>query len=658
MKKIRLNKNKIKKWLKLIKDNYLLALFFLTANILNDFILRLITVKNIFKVGALLIDAGFLIVLILMSLLFKRKNRVKYFIITSIILTLTCIINSVYYHYYSSFASFSFLSAAVYAKDVGNAIVENVLRPIDLIYLWCPIFIYVVYRYLAKIKYFDSNIKNNKELVKNSLILTVILWGISAISMPIGSWGSLYKLWDRETVVMNFGVYIYQIDDFIQSIPSKIDSSFGYDKALKETKDYYSKRKNSDKENEYSNIFEGKNVIVIHAESIQTFPMYLKFNNMEVTPNLNKLSEEGIFFNNFYSQVGVGTSSDTEFTFNTSLMPSTKGTAFVNYYDRDYISIPKLFKDKGYYTFSMHGNNGSFWNRNNMHKSLGYDKFYSKDSYIIDETIGLGLSDKSFFNQSVKIINNIKESSTGPFYGLLIMLSNHTPFSDSELMPEFKTTIDVELGNQTITRNYLNDTKMGNYLKSVHYADEAIGEFIENLDNNGLLDNTVVLIYGDHDARLDIDEFNLLYNYDPVNDTIREENDNGYVSYNEYNYELDRKTPFIIWSKEQKFNKKVDMPMGMIDVLPTIGNMFNFNNEYRLGNDIFNLVDNNVTFIDGSFLTSKLYYNLQKEEIYSLDDNPISEDYIEENIKYSADLIDISNNIISYDLLKEFKGGK
>ena len=156
---------------------------------------------------------------------------------------------------------------------------------------------------------------------------------------------------------------------------------------------------------------------------MQTFPMYLSFNDEEVTPNLNKLAEEGIFFSNFYSQVGVGTSSDAEFTFNTSLMPSTKGTVFVNYFDREYVSTPKLLKEKGYYTFSMHGNTGEFWNRNTMHENLGYDKFYSKDSYVIDETIGLGLSDKSFFSQlrqrrdELCSVQSTLETSGGRFEG-------------------------------------------------------------------------------------------------------------------------------------------------------------------------------------------------------------------------------------------------
>ena len=108
-------------------------------------------------------------------------------------------------------------------------------------------------------------------------------------------------------------------------------------------------------------------------------------------------------------------------------------------------------------------------------------------------------------------------------------------------------------------RQYLNNTKLGNYIRSVHYADEAIGEFINKLDSEGLLDNTVLVIYGDHDARMDKDEFNLLYNYDPVNDRIKDETDDGYVSFNDYDYELNKKVPFIIWTRDKNFNKTVDV---------------------------------------------------------------------------------------------------
>ncbi len=652
-------KEKIKKLLKIIKKDYPVETFFIISNLINGLIIRIVTVKNGLFISPLLVDLGFLILVSLLSLLIKKEKRIRYFITLSIIFNIVCIVNSIYYHYYSSFASISLIANITFASDVSDAIVENVLKAVDLIYIWQTITLVIIYKKTNKKEYIKHK-ENKKKLVKTGLITSLSLFAVAALFMPLNAWSRLYNLWNRESVVMNHGIYVYQLDDFIQSLTPKITSVLGHDKALKKVTDYYKENKYTPSNNEYTNIFKGKNIIVIHAESMQKFAMDLTFNNKEVTPNLNKLANEGIFFSNFYSQVGVGTSSDAEFTFNTSLMPSTKGTVFVNYFDRDYISIPKLLKEQGYYTYSMHANTGEFWNRNTMHKSLGYDKFYNKDSYTIDETIGLGLSDKSFFRQSVDIMKQIKEEENKPFYSLLIMLSNHTPFSDLALMEDYKTTIDVTIDNQTVTRDYLNNTTMGNYLRSVHYADSAIGEFIDNLDKEGLLENTILVIYGDHDARLDFEDFNLLYNYDPITDTIKTENDEGYIPYTKYNYELDRKVPFIIWTKDQNYNLNVNIPMGMIDVLPTLGNMIGIHSDYQLGKDIMNLKgdDNTVTFIDGSFLTSKVYYNSPKGEIYSINNEPITEEYIKERAKKSSDLIEVSNDIITYDFIKEIKKQK
>lgn len=652
-------KEKIKKLLKIIKKDYPVETFFIISNLINGLIIRIVTVKNGLFISPLLVDLGFLILVSLLSLLIKKEKRIRYFITLSIIFNIVCIVNSIYYHYYSSFASISLIANITFASDVSDAIVENVLKAVDLIYIWQTITLVIIYKKTNKKEYIKHK-ENKKKLVKTCLITSLSLFAVAALFMPLNAWSRLYNLWNRESVVMNHGIYVYQLDDFIQSLTPKITSVLGHDKALKKVTDYYKENKYTPSNNEYTNIFKGKNIIVIHAESMQKFAMDLTFNNKEVTPNLNKLANEGIFFSNFYSQVGVGTSSDAEFTFNTSLMPSTKGTVFVNYFDRDYISIPKLLKEQGYYTYSMHANTGEFWNRNTMHKSLGYDKFYNKDSYTIDETIGLGLSDKSFFRQSVDIMKQIKEEENKPFYSLLIMLSNHTPFSDLALMEDYKTTIDVTIDNQTVTRDYLNNTTMGNYLRSVHYADSAIGEFIDNLDKEGLLENTVLVIYGDHDARLDFEDFNLLYNYDPMTDTIKTENDEGYIPYTKYNYELDRKVPFIIWTKDQNYNLNVNTPMGMIDVLPTLGNMVGIHSDYQLGKDVMNIKgdDNTVTFIDGSFLTSKVYYNSPKGEIYSINNEPITEEYIKERAKKSSDLIEVSNDIITYDFIKEIKKQK
>ena len=661
---LNLDKVNIKKFLKkhyvsFFKQVPLLFCFIITAMI-NALLLRILTVGNFIYVKPLLIDVGVLFILSSFMFLFKsEKKKKKYLIVLSIITSLICLINSVYYTYYSSFVSVSLLATATFVVEVGDAVVDKVIRVIDLIYIWQPIF---VYYYYVKENNKKKLMTNNKEFDRkfsfvNTFVTGVVLLVLTSAFMTKTEWGRLIKMWNRESVVSSFGVYAYQINDLVQSLEPKLNNLFGHDKALKTVIDYYDSNPENDNKNKYTGIFEGKNVIVIHAESLQDFVLGKSFNGVEVAPFLTKLSSEGIYFNNYYSEVGVGTSSDAEFTFSTSLMPSSSGTVFVNYFDREYQTIQKSFSDKGYYTFSMHGNVGDFWNRSIMHKNMGYDKFYSKSSFDIDEEIGLGLSDKSFFRQAIPMLQEIAAKDE-PFYGTLITLTNHTPWSDLELMDEYDTSWTVEIDGEEIVRDYLNDTTLGDYFRSVHYMDQAFEQFFNDLDDVGLLEDTVLVIYGDHDARISKKDYNLMYNYDPYTDSIKKQNDDGYVDYNEYEYELNRKVPFIIWTKDKNVVKKVSTVTGMIDANPILSNLFGLEkNEFSLGHDVLgqDLTDNTVVFTDGSYVTNKIYYNGQNEEIYSIGGGAVENEYIVKNAKYASDIIDVSNNIIIYDLISEIK---
>ena len=401
------------------------------------------------------------------------------------------------------------LSLTQYIGDVGDAVVEQAIQFKDLLYVLAPIILALVnVKQKKKISLKKIELKSER---KKKTIKTVAVGAVLAIiflfTLTPTDMSRLIKQWNREYIVMKYGIYIYQANDVVASIQPKINSLFGYDQAKKKFKDYFTDTKEH-QDNKYTNIFEGKNVIVIHGESLQTNLMELSFNGQEVTPNLNKLASEGMFFSNFYSPVSVGTSSDAELMFNTSLLPTKNGTAFVSYSNRTYNATPKLLGEKGYYTFSMHGNNADFWNRRAMHKSLGYDRFYSKEDYNVTEenTVGLGINDYAFFDQSVEKLTKIAEKYD-KWYGMMMMLSNHTPFSEVDKYGDFpvdiKETVTNEDGTtEEVSYPYMEGTKLGNYFKSAHYADGAIGELVKRLDEEGLLDNTVLIIYGDHDARL------------------------------------------------------------------------------------------------------------------------------------------------------------
>jgi len=641
---------------KIIKNikKYPILFYFLTSSIINATMLRVFTVQNYFDIKPILMDMGIVLLLGVLSFCVKKNNRKKYYIIVSILLTAICIVNSMYYTYYKSYASFSMLATSVFVVDVGDAVVENVIQIKDIIFVWQVLGLLYLLKYEQDKKYKDYSLLKKPKL-KKMVTVAISCCLVVLVFSTASDYARLTKEWNKKGVVINFGIYLYQINDLCQSLQPKLNNILGHDKALKSVRDYYQENKKEKTINEYSSIFEGKNLIVIHAESLQTMAINLELNGKIVTPNLNKIAQEGMFFSNFYSQVGVGTSSDAEFSFSTSLLPSSNGTVFVNYYDRKFITIQQLLKEKGYYVASMHANVGEFWNREVMHKNMGYDMLYDKDYYNIDETIGLGLSDKSFFNQSVDLIEEIKHENNKPFYINLITLTNHTPFSDLELMDEFDTSKYVDFNNQTIKREYINNTVLGNYFRSVHYADQAIGEFIQKLDDKGLLENTVVVIYGDHDARIEEEYYNLYYNYDGIEDRILTEKEEGYTLFNEYTYEINRKVPFIIWTKDTNFNKEITTPMSMIDAMPTLGNMFGFSSKYQLGQDIFNVQDNTVVFVDGSFLTEKIYYNSQKEESYPINNNAISDEYVKIRSEKADKLIEISNNIIEYNLIKEME---
>lgn len=654
-----------------IKNNQLFLVYVITC-LVNATMLRFFCIHsmaNYLSIKAIMGDLAVIVILGSFGYLCHPKNRFTYYLILDIFLSAICMINSVYYTFYSSFASVSMLSLTQYIGDVGDAVVENVLQLKDLVYVIGPMLLIFVHIKLKKKNYYKKieSKSTRKKKMTRTLISGAAILGLFIVTLTSLDVSRFVKQWNKEYIVTRFGIYIYQSNDLVTSLQPKLNSMFGYDKAKKNFNDYFANRE-TPKTNEYTGIFKNKNILVIHAESMQNNVIGLEFNGEEVSPNLNKLASEGMYFSNYFSQVSVGTSSDTELTFSTSLMPTKSGTAFVSYSDRTYNSIPKLLSEQGYYTFSMHANNADFWNRRAMHNSLGYQRFYSKKDYTVtpETTIGLGLSDKEFFKQSIPKLVKINEEHDN-WYGLMIMLTNHTPFSDTEKYGEFavdmKETITNEDGTtEEVVHPYMEGTKLGNYFKSVHYADSALGQLFEDLDANGLLDNTVVVLYGDHDARLPRKDYDLLYNYDKETDSILSKDDPNYKEYDSYQYELGRKVPFIIWTKDMagtKYNMEVTEVMGMYDAMPTLGNMFGFYNEYQLGHDIFNVIGSNIVcFPNGNWVTNKAYYNSQKVEYLSLNGEAISEEEIKKNTEYTNNLLDVSNDIIVFNLLEKNEENK
>lgn len=646
----------------------ILFLTYVFTSIFISFLLRYFTVGIISDFKAILCDLTMVLLFGSFGYLIKPKNQFKYFFSLSIIYTALCVINHIYYTFYMSFVSISLLGTLSMLGEVSDSVTHK-LEFIYFIYLLAPMILLIVNTILSKKKYhFEiGRYEKGKKMFFRTFTTSLVIVLLIIITLSNQEGSRLVKQWNRDFIVQRFGLYFYTMNDFIQSIQPSISPMFGYDSAARTFRDFYANKDTTLEENEYTNIFKGKNVLFVHGESIQNFLIDLEVNGIEITPNLNKIAHEGLYFSSFYPQISIGTSSDTEFTLSTGLLPSSSGTVFVNYSNRSYETIQKKFKELGYYTFSMHANAANYWNRETMYKSLGYDKFYAKDSFVVPEDVnspdlvGLGLSDKSFFNQIMPILNELNNSDT-PFMGTVITLSNHSPFADVDKYGEldFSITFEKSIGEitssgeevkETVTVPYLEETEMGNYLKSAHYADEALGQFFEALKESGILEDTVIVFYGDHESKLGKKNLSLLYNYDPLTEDIKSEDDPTYVSFDNYRYDLIKNTPFIIWTGDDSLKSEVTDVMGMWDVLPTMANMFGFDYKYALGNDIFSNNEKIVVFPNGDVLTNKVFYASLNEEYIPLTDEPTNIQYIENIKEYAEKRLEVSKAIIVHDLI-------
>lgn len=618
-----------------IKTN-ILPVFFFFGGVLNSILLRYLTIGNIFSPRPLVADIAFVFFITAFIYLFKNKNQFKYIFIISIVLALVCMINSFYYDTYSTFTSISIIT---YLNQAILYFLNNKINFFNLIFLWFPLSIYIVNKLLTK-KYFKETKQQgkSKNILIYSLLTSVFFISIFLLTLSPLDMSKLSKDWSREYVVSKFGIYTYQLNDLTKTLGSKLDEILYKDTALKEMKEYYSNRYSNEKANEYSNIYSGKNVIVIQIENLQTFAMDLSFNGEEVTPNLNDLASSSIFFPNLYTQTREGASSDSEFTFNTSLLPADSGAVFINYDDVEYETIPTLLSAKGYNSVAISASKASFWNRKNMYLNMGYDEFYSEEDFDTENKTSKGLTDQELYSKAIEIIKTQKT----PYYMSIISLSNNiTPEEEYE----------VNYAGKEETNEYMEGTKLGDYIKNIHYSDSALGEFIDNLRKENLLNNTVLVIYGSKDDNIPARDYEKLYNFDFNTEETIAETDQSYTDFDYYAYELNKKVPLIIYANG-KGSKENSKNIGMYDLMPTIANMFGFDTEYNLGYDIFDSNSNLIAFPNGNFLTDNVYYSSSKKEYKILGEDPIETPYINQTISSVNEMISINNKILKYDLIK------
>ncbi|MGE8206281.1 LTA synthase family protein [Heyndrickxia sp. NPDC080065] len=411
-----------------------------------------------------------------LSLFFSSKIRKTALIIFYILLSGLLYGNILYYRFYIDFITVPVLFQF---QNVGGLSQST----LELIH-WTDPFLFVDIAFLiwALIKRADKGLHITKRKKRSIMGASILLIGVVIIGGQYENPRSL-KSYDRELLVKTLGSFNYHIYDILFNSKVFVERAFADSADIKEINQYVDGLNKDKSTSTLNGIANGKNVILISLESTQQLVINRKINGEEITPFLNSLIKESSYFPNFYHQTAQGKTSDAEFIIDNGLYPLSGGSVFVRRPRNEFYALPEILKEQGYYSAVFHSNDETFWNRENMYQTLGYDKFFSKKYYkVTDEnSVNYGLKDIPFFEQSIPYLKKLPQ----PFYAKFLTLTNHFPFL---LEPE----------DQYLNQHEENPGLVERYFQTVRYEDEAIKTFIKLLKKNGLYDNSIIILYGDH----------------------------------------------------------------------------------------------------------------------------------------------------------------
>lgn len=574
----------------------------------------------------------------------RKKSGYIYLNIVYTIVTLIIYSDYLYYNYSTNFLSFYQIGNIKYAKEIGDGLSSLInIKNLSLfwfdsiIVIFLSIFFYKKFKYNNKDLMEYSNtilqsdyIKNcsiNSKILKLVIILIILIMNILTIKSDINE---IYKEkgYNKTLIVKGMSIYYYHYEDakdYFSNIfiKEKIDEE-------KLEKIYNENINRKTQQTEYSNSAKDCNVIILQLESLNEYVIGKKINGKEITPNLNKFFDENIYCTNMYNQ-GLGTTADSEFEMENSMYPLENGYVFQKYYGNKWNDIYSTLKEEGYYTSFMHPNVSTFWNRDAVYNS-GYeiDKYYDINAFEGIENAGEFYSDEGFFEKAVDIMNTYEEK----FCTTLVSVTTHIPFElDGVYDLENKLTIEYEELEE------YEEWVFKNYILSCNFVDYAFGKFIEKLEETKLMDNSILIVYGDHGSGI------------IVENDLKKLYQNNNLEYTEFEKILkDVHIPFGMKIPTVESTETIDRAVSKIDIKPTILDLLGIKQNFSLGDTIFSEKD--YSFIKGlGYITSE-YYCINGEYYNKQTLEPIEEnEELKQLMQMMQDEIYLSDTIIKNNLL-------
>ena len=536
-------------------------------------------------------------IVLLLSLVIPLKASRIFDICLIIFYSIYILAQDFYYRIFGDF--FSFKEASTISEGIEFAEGTYAFRILHLyIIVITSIFLFFYIRYKN-----TSHINLNKESLKKIYMFPLIIFLLVNINAQYPAKSARLYLSDHYLYVSEFSKELFAskfgtMNLLIRDITATLTPSFTTKKDIEFIEEYYENNQKLHIENEYTSVFEGKNLIFIVGESFDSIAV-----SEELTPNIYKLKTEGIDFQNHFVPVYPRTTCDTEIIYNTSIIPSINdGPTCYVYNDNTYNhSLAEMFNLSGYSSNAFHSNDKEFYTRYLVYEGFKYDNFYGQNE------LGLSDTEKRFDSIFMTKSMDLVTSESEKFFSFMITLSGHSPYLMTNLAVEKHfDAVDAHYGSSVpINIKY--------YISTQIETDLMIGMLFEELEERGIIDDTVIMLTADHYPYvLDADE---------------------YMAYKDIDeYFMKEQGPLYIWASDIP-HEEVTKLTSSFDILPTIVNMFGLDGNYvdYVGNDIFSDNYEPLVYFKNYAIYDGVHYQKLSSELELISPNLIelARDYYE-----------------------------
>lgn len=443
------------------------------------------------------------LLLVLLSILLPVRARIVFLSVAGFLLGLVALGDAAYFRFFGSVTSLVSAGTMHQLYDVRDSVLD-VVKGRDLVVpgllLALSAFALLPLRWLVgpSERALDGAARRLLVVRLGTLLMlfSTIAWatpiyedthhiGRDKWVLPEDHWGSRYSY---SAFALTFGLYNYHAHDLVEFLDLGIEAGALSEERVVEIDAVVDRKRALNRiPTPLEGIAAGRRVVVIQLEAIVHWLLDFEHDGTQAMPFLSQLAAHGLSWDYVMDVTSIGRTSDAEFAVMTGLLPDTSRPNSFAHPDRARSYLPRVLGDLGYATASYHGYKMTFWNRTYTHPTYGFEESFFDEAYDADRILGLGVPDEVVYD----FVADRIAAEAGPSLSFVISLTSHHPFTYTpreynELFPDL--TLEDGWG------------LLGPYLRSARYTDDALAAFFADLGERGVLEDTLFVIYGDHDS--------------------------------------------------------------------------------------------------------------------------------------------------------------